>query len=125
MPTGYLEPDPPCISPKAPVVVKAASATLTPAEFNGRIITNTGSITGITLTLPDPSLCAGCVMKVQVTGGFSMTLDPGTKKIYVGGDGVAGKNAIIQGPTGTYLNIYSDGVDFLIFEYTGVVTKAP
>lgn len=110
------------VSAKATVVAHAVGATLLAADF-GKIHTNTGASAGITLTLPAPSAVAGLSLRVQLTVAQSVTLDPLTQKIYLGGSGVADKNAIIAGVIGNFLDITSDGVDFLITNYSGVVTK--
>ncbi len=120
--TGYLVPAPPFVSPKATVVAKAANATLTVADM-GKQITNTGAAAGITLTLPAAADAAGTGFRVQVTVAQAVTLDPGTGKIYLGGSGVADKNCVIAGVIGNYADVHSDGVDWLVVAYSGVVTK--
>ncbi len=120
---GYIVPAPPFVDPKATVVAKAANATLTAAECNGSNVTNTGAGAGITLTLPAASAAAGCAFRVQVTVAQTVTLDPGTGKIFLGGSGVAEKTAIIAGVIGNTAVIYSDGIDWAIRDYSGTVTK--
>lgn len=119
---GYLDSGTPRPSPKATVEANAANATLTVANMS-KIQTNTGAGAGFTLTLPAASDAAGCAFKVQVTVAQTVTLDPLTGKIFLGGSGVADKNAIIAGVIGNYADVYSDGVDWLITAYSGAVTK--
>jgi hypothetical protein len=122
--TGYIVPAPPRVSPKATVEAQAASATLTIANCSGKILTNTGAGAGIVLTLPAASTVAGCAFKVQLTAAQTVTLTPAAgEKIYVGGSGVASKYALIAGVIGNYVEVYCDGVDFLVMGYSGVVTK--
>jgi hypothetical protein len=122
--TGYLIPAPPFVSPKATVVAKAADATLTAAEVNGKQITNTGAGAGIALTLPDPATVGGCSFRVQITVAQTVKLTPpATKKVFLGGSGVASKYAEIAGVIGNYADVTSDGVDYMITAYSGVVTK--
>jgi hypothetical protein len=120
--TGFMVPAPPFVSPKTTVSAHDANATLTASDF-GKQHTNTGASGAITLTLPDPSVCAGLSLRVQVTAAQVVNLDPLTKKIYLGGSGVADKLCIIAGVIGNYLDLHSDGVDFLVTGYSGVVTK--
>jgi len=121
--TGYLIPSAPQITPKATVEANGAGATLTVANF-GKIQTNTGAGGGIVLTLPPAATAAGCGLKVQVTAAQTVTLTPAAgEKVYLGGSGVASKYALIAGAIGNFLDLYCDGVDFLIMNYSGVVTK--
>lgn len=121
--TGYLVPAPPFVSPKATVEANAASATLTVANF-GKIQTNTGAGAGIVLTLPPASTVAGCSIKVQLTAAQTVTLTPATgEKVYVGGSGVASKYALIAGVIGNFADVFCDGVDYVVTNYNGVVTK--
>lgn len=125
MPTGYLVPDPPQIDPKATVVANAAGATLTVASF-GKIQTNTGASGGIILTLPQPSDVAGAGLRVQATVAQTVQLlPPSGKSIYLGGSGVASKYCLLAGVIGNFLDLYSDGDNYLVLNYSGVVTKEP
>ncbi len=120
---GYIVPAPPFVDPKATVVAKAANATLTAAECNGSNVTNTGAGAGITLTLPAASAAAGCSFRIQVTVAQTVTVDPLTLKLYLGGSGVADKTLLIAGVIGNYAVLYSDGVDWMVVSYSGVLTK--
>lgn len=121
--TGYMVPAPPTISPKASVTAQAADATLTTSSFD-KIHTNTGASATITLTLPAASTVAGRVLKVQVTAAQIVRLAPASgEKIYLGGSGVASKYCQMAGVIGNFLDLYCDGVDFLVMNYSGVVTK--
>lgn len=122
--TGYIVPNPPFVSPKATVVAKAATATLTAAQCNGKNITNTGAVGAIVLTLPAAATVGGCSFRVQVTAAQSVTLTPAaTEKVFLGGDGVVAKYALIAGVIGNHADVFCDGVDFLVTAYSGVVTK--
>lgn len=123
MATGYIVPDYLEVSPKASVEANTGDATLTYANC-GKIQTNTGAAATITLTLPAVSTAAGTAMKIQLTAAQIVRLDPASsEKIYLGGSGVAGKYAQIAGVIGNYADIYCDGTDWLIMDYSGVVTK--
>jgi hypothetical protein len=46
-----------------------------------------------------------------------------TEAIYLGGSGVVNKDLNIAGVIGNFVDLYSDGVNFLVGNYSGVVTK--
>lgn len=121
--TGYMIPDPPTLAPNATVEANAASATLTVANF-GKIQTNTGSSGTVALTLPAASTVAGCGLKVQVTVAQIVQLVPASgEKVFLGGSGVASKYCQIAATIGNFLDLYCDGVQYLVMNYSGVVTK--
>lgn len=121
--TGYIVPATPQVSPAATVVAHAASATLTVDDFS-KIHTNTGAGGATIYTLPLPADCAGCALRVQLTVAQTVQLlPPAGKAVYLGGSGVVTKYALIAGVIGNYLDLYSDGVQYLITHYSGVVTK--
>jgi hypothetical protein len=121
--TGYLNPDPIVVSPKATVEANTADGTLTVANC-GKIQTNTGAAGTITLTLPAVSAASGTAIKVQVTAAQIVRLDPASsEKIYLGGSGVAGKYLQIAGVIGNYADVYCDGTDWIVLDYSGVLTK--
>lgn len=121
--TGYLNPPPVVVSPKASVEANAADGTLTVANC-GKIQTNTGAAGTITLTLPAVSAAAGTALKVQMTVAQIVRLDPaGTEKIYLGGSGAAGKYLQIAGVIGNFADVYCDGSDWIVLGYSGVLTK--
>jgi len=123
MGTGFMVPPPPFVSPSATVVAKAADDTLDITDF-GKNLTNTGAGATVVLTLPAASAVAGMSTRVQVTAAQIVRVDPnGTEKIYLGGDGAAGKYLNIAAVIGNYADIYCDGVDFHVTAYSGVLTK--
>jgi hypothetical protein len=125
MPTGYDYPAPQRVSAKATVEANAANATLTAANF-GKIQTNTGAGAAIALTLPAASAVAGCAVRAAVTA--AQTIDfvpPSGGKVYLNGSGVVDKYCRIAGVIGNFIEVYSDGVDYLVTAYAGVATKQP
>ena len=121
--TGYIIPKPPTMSPKASVEAHAADATLTATNF-GKIQTNTGAAATVTLTLPKASDCTGCAIKFQVTAAQIVRVLPVTgERVYLGGSGVASKYLNIAGVIGNYVDLFSDGEDFLVLGYSGILTK--
>ena len=113
----------PTISPKATVTASAATATLATTAFGG-ITTNTGAGAGIVLTLPSAIAVGTKGLRVAITVAQTVTLTPATgEKIYLNGSGVASKYLLIAGVIGNYVNLYSDGTDYIVTGYNGVVTK--
>lgn len=121
---GYLIPCPQRVSPKAAVVAKAADYTVVVADM-GKIITNTGAGGAVSLTLPLASAAAGGAIRAQLTVAQVVKLVPGaaTEKIYFGGDGVVNKYAQVAGVIGNFIEVASDGTDWLVTQSSGVVTK--
>lgn len=123
MPTPFIVPVPPVVDPKTTVTAKTGDATLTVAELR-TIITNTGAAGTVVLTLPAASAAAGLTFKVQVTAAQIVRVLPATgEKVFLGGSGVASKYLQIAGVIGNYADIYCDGVDWLVLNYSGVLTK--
>ena len=123
MPTGYIIPPPPAVAANATVKAQAGTANLAAADFP-KINTNTGAGGAIVLTLPAASAVAGLSTKIQVTVAQQVSLSPAsTEAVYLGGSGVANKDLVIAGVIGNYCDVYSDGVQYLVLGYSGVVTK--
>lgn len=123
MPLGYDNPALLRVSAKATVEANTANATLAAANF-GKIQTNTGASGTITLTLPAASTVGGCAVRVAVTAAQIIQLIPASgEKIYLNGSGVADKYAQIAGVIGNFIEVYSDGVDYVVTDYAGIATK--
>jgi hypothetical protein len=118
--TNFLAPS---VNPKtATVVTKTADYTVLSTDF-GKIFNNTGDTGSQTLTLPDAAAVAGKSLKIACTAAQDIVLDPGTGKIWLNGSGVADKTLTIAGVIGNFCEIYSDGTDYIVTNYSGVVTK--
>ncbi len=122
--SGLQVPNYPDVSAKAAVVAHAAGAALAVGDMS-KNHTNTGAAAAISLTLPAAADVPGCAFRVQVTAAFTDTLEPAgaTEKIFLGGDGVANKHALVAGVVGNFAVLYSDGEDWHVIDYSGVVTK--
>lgn len=107
----------------ATVSAQAATATLTTSALFCNV-TNTGASGTIVLTLPAANTCREGVIRFAVTAAQIVRVDPsGTEKIYLSGDGVAGKYLNIAGVIGNYADIYCDGTNWMVTNYSGVLTK--
>ncbi len=105
------------------VAAKAATATLTTSDFD-KVITNTGSSGTVVLTLPAARSVKGRSLKIQVTVAQIVSLSPAaTEAVFLGGDGVVNKDLDIAGVIGNYVDVFSDGSNYLVTGYSGVVTK--
>lgn len=114
----------PSVNPKtATVTGHDTSVTLAAVDFNW-IATNTGAWAGIVLTLPAASTVTSRSLKVAVLVAQTVTLTPATgEKIYLNGSGVASKYLLIAWTIGNFCEIYSDGTDYIVTNYSWVVTK--
>lgn len=123
MPTGIDVPRPPVLAADATIKAQAATGNLAVADFQ-KINTNTGAGAGIVLTLPAAALVAGKACKIHVTVAQTVTLSPAaTDAVYLGGSGVDDKDLVIAGVIGNYCDLYSNGENYLVLGYSGVVTK--
>jgi hypothetical protein len=121
--TGYFIPEPPILAADTAVLNKTADYTLVAADLF-KIITNTGDIDALVLQLPAAADAAGLTLHVQLLAAQTVELLPvATEKIFLGGDGVASKYLLIAAVIGNYVKVYSDGVQWQVFDYNGVVTK--
>lgn len=118
-------PCPPIVSGKTTVTAKTADFTITAALANGTpLYTNTGAIGAVVFTLPAASACAGVSMKFAAVAAQTITLTPASGgKIFLNGSGVADKYVLVAGVISNFVDIWSDGVDWVVINYSGVVTK--
>jgi hypothetical protein len=121
--TGVLRVYPTVSSKTATVTAKTANATLTSSNFES-IITNTGDTDNIVLTLPAAATVVDKAIKIATTAATTITVTPASgEKIYLNGSGVASKYLLIAGVIGNFAEIYCDGTDYVVTNYSGVVTK--
>lgn len=114
----------PSVNPKkATVTTKTANYTVTASEFDS-IFNNTWDTDALVLTLPSAASVADKGLMVAVTAAQSITLTPATgEKIFLNGSGVESKYCLIAWVIGNFVEIYSDGVDYIVTNYSWVVTK--
>ncbi len=122
--SGFLVPEPPLVPANATVVEHDAGATLTVASF-AKIHTNTGDSDSQEITLPAAKDAAGMSLKYQLTVAQAVVLVPASgEKIFLGGSGTADEKLNIAGVIGNYADIYCDGEQYQVFDYSGVITKS-
>ena len=122
--SGYMVPEPPLVQADATVVEHDDVVTLTASSF-AKIHTNTGAIASKEWTLPAAEDAAGMSLKVQLTAAQDVVLVPASgEAIFLGGSGTADEKLTITGVIGNYADIYCDGVQYHVFDYSGVLTKA-
>jgi len=113
----------PIVASKSAVTANAATATMTAAAFTNNN-TNTGASGTIVLTLPSARAVPNRTLRFYVTVAQIVRLLPVTgEKIYLAGSGVASKYLNIAAVIGNFVDVYSDGIDFIVTGYSGVVTK--
>jgi hypothetical protein len=121
--SGLQIPAPPYVAPDATVTAKASTGSLAIADYNVNL-TNTGAGAAIVLTLLAAALAAGCALRVTVLAAYTITLTPASgEKIFLNGSGVASKYLLIAGVIGNVVEVFCDGVNYLVQNYAGVVTK--
>lgn len=114
----------PSVNPKtATVTARTADATLNSEDFNA-ITTNSGDNWAQTLTLPAAARTAWKSLRVAVLAAQTITLTPATgEKIFLNGSWVASKYLLIAWTIGNFVELYSDWTDYIVTNYSGVVTK--
>lgn len=114
----------PSVNPKtATVNTKTADYTVLSTDFDS-IFVNTGDTGAQVLTLPTAQSVANKGLRVAVTAAQTIALTPATwEKIFLNGSGVASKYLLVAGVIGNFVEIYSDGTDYIVTNYSGVVTK--
>ena len=118
---GYVFPT---VSPDASVLTKTSNYTITSSDM-GKIIKNTGASAGITLSLPAASLSLkGKVIRVAVVAAQTINVSPtSTQKVYFNGLGATNKDLILPASAGAYADIYCDGDNWFVTNYSGNLTK--
>lgn len=102
---------------------EAATDSLVAGDFE-KNITNTGAGGAVVYTLPAAADVAGMSMVIYLTVAQQVSLSPAADEaVYLFGDGVVNKDLVIAGVIGNYVKIYSDGANYRVLEYSGVVTK--
>ena len=113
----------PVVPVDATVQAEAATTTLVAADF-GLNLTNTGASGAVVYTLPAASAVAGKCARINITAAHQVSLSPvAADAIYLGGNGVDNKDVVIAGVIGNYVDLFSDGTNFFVTGYSGVVTK--
>jgi hypothetical protein len=121
--TGFLVPRPPLVAPDAAVSAQASTVALAITDY-GKNITNTGAGSTIVLTLLASALVAGLAFRIQVTVAQIVRLLPATgEAICLGGSNVVTKYLNIAAVIGNFVDVYCDGTQYLVVNYSGVITK--
>ena len=109
----------------ATVLTKTAAYTVTLADLDApTIINNTGDADDLPLTLPTAVEARGKVLRVALLAAQTVSLTPVTGDIInYNGSAVASKYCRVAGVIGNYIEVFSDGVQWIVTEGNGVITK--
>lgn len=109
----------------ATVASKTGAYTVTITDLDApTIINNTGASGDVPLTLPTAVKARGQVFRAYATAAQTITLTPVTGDIInFNGNAVASKYCRLAGVIGNYIEIFSDGVQWIVTRNSGVVTK--
>ena len=115
--------------PVAPIMVggsalaKTGDYTVLAADF-GSILTNTGAAGTVVFTLPSAVTYPGTVLRFHLFAAQIVRLLPVTgQAVNLNSSAVVTKYLNIAGVIGNYCEIVSDGTQWLVTQYAGVVTK--
>lgn len=107
----------------APATAKTADYTVTTSDM-GKILTNAGAAGVVVFTLPPAASCKNQAVKVCALAAQITRLLPRTgESVFWGGSGVASKYAQLAGVIGNYIEVFSDGTQWIVTNHSGVVTK--
>jgi len=113
----------PVIDPTSSAVAHASNATVT-STIAGKNHTNTGAGGAIVLTLPSANTMPLQGFRFYQTVAQQTSFSPiATERVYLAGNGVLDKDLVIAGTIGNYVDVYSDGTNWVATHWSGVVTK--
>lgn len=109
----------------ATVLTKTAAYTVTLTDLNApTIINNTGDADDLPLTLPTAADARGKVLRVALLAAQTVSLTPVTGDIInYNGSAVASKYCRVAGVIGNFIEVFSDGVQWVVTQGNGVITK--
>lgn len=120
---AYFRPVVPVMSSAATALAKTSDYTVVAADF-GKIMTNTGAVGTVVFTLPSAVTYPGTVLRFHLFAAQIVRLLPVTgQAVCLNSSVVVTKYLNIAGVIGNYCEIVSDGTQWLVTQYAGVVTK--
>lgn len=120
---AYFRPVVPVMSSAATALAKTSDYTVVAADF-GKILTNTGAGGTVVFTLPSAVTYPGTVLRFHLFAAQIVRLLPVTgQAVCLNSSVVVTKYLNIAGVIGNYCEIVSDGTQWLVTQYAGVVTK--
>lgn len=120
---AYFRPLFPQMPGNATALAKTADYTVVAADF-GKIMTNTGATGTVVFTLPSAVTYPGAVLRFHLFAAQIVRLLPVTgQAIALNSSAVVTKYLNIAAVIGNYCEVVSDGTQWLVTTYSGVVTK--
>lgn len=111
------------VSPAATALAKTTDYTVLAADF-ANILTNTGASGTVVFTLPSAVTYPGTVLRFHLFAAQIVRLLPVTgQAVALNSSAVVTKYLNIANVIGNYCEIVSDGTQWLVTHYAGVVTK--
>lgn len=109
----------------ATVTTKTDAYTITLADLAlPTIFNNSGDNGDLALTLPTAASARGKVVRVALLAAQTVSMTPVTGDIInYNGSAVASKYCRVAGVIGNYIELFSDGVQWIVTRANGVVTK--
>lgn len=113
----------PSMSGASTALAKTTDYTVVAADF-AKILTNTGASGTVVFTLPSAVTYPGTVLRFHLFAAQIVRLLPVTgQAVALNSSAVVTKYLNIAGVIGNYCEIVSDGTQWLVTTYSGVVTK--
>jgi len=110
----------------ATVTAKTSDYTITQDDLETpTIFTNEGDVGALVLTLPAVADSKGMVVRVALLAAQTVRLDPqDDEAINYNGDATVTEDVTIAGVIGNYVELFCDGVQWIITQANGVLTKS-
>lgn len=113
----------PSVSGASTALAKTTDYTVVAADF-GKILTNTGASGTVVFTLPSAATYPGVVLRFHLFAAQIVRLLPVTgEAVCLNSSVVVTKYLNIAGVIGNYCEIVSDGTQWVVTTFSGVVTK--
>ena len=124
--SAELMPAYPTVDPRAATITtKTADYTITLADLKTpTIFDNSGDNGTLVFTLPAVADAKGRVVRVAALAAQVIRLDPATgEAVNYNGSAVVSKYVNLAGVIGNYIELFCDGVQWIVTQSNGVVTK--
>lgn len=124
MSTGLITVPPPRVDPTGTPVALATATTLVAATHHNKNLTNTGASATLEHQMLSAAAYQGDVVKFAATAAQIARFQPASgEAIYYNGDGVDDKYVQLAGVIGNFIEMQSNGADWIVIRANGVVTK--
>lgn len=114
----------PVIDPTLTPTALATTAAVTAAQIAGQNLTNTGAGGGTVYTLPKANTMPNQGFRFYVTVAQTSAFSPvATEYVALAGSKVVNKDLQISAVVGQFVDVYSNGENWVCWNHSGIVIK--